>query len=445
MRKANVRLMAGGALLALTVAACGGSSSGGSKSSGGSTAGKGNSTGVTATTITIGSTQPLTGPAAPGYSEIAPAAKAMFDYINAQGGINGRKIVYKYVDDGYNPTQTVTQTQKLILQDKVFAIFNGLGTPTHEKVIDFLNQQKVPDLFVASGCLCWDNPSQHPMTYGWQPDYTREGKILGDYIKKNFAGKKIAYFYQADDFGQDGVKGLDMEIPSSQVVAKQSYQVGNINISSQVSKIAAAKPDLVVSFSIPAYTALLKLNMLKARFNATLAVSNVGSDPLTLSGLLEAFAKQGGATVQGNQLIQGIITDGYLPPWGDTSNPWIQLFKKVHDQYDAKAPMDGNVEYGFAAAWTFANAVAKAGKDLTREALINAVNSGLSPGPGLVPFAFSSSSHAGFTGTQIGVIKGSSIVLQGQPQTTDDGSGAVQPYTQPAETPPSYAADCCPR
>ena len=434
MRRANVRLMAGGALLALTVAACGGSSSGGG---GGGTAAKGNSTGVTDTTITIGSTQPLTGPAAPGYSEIAPAAKAMFDYINAQGGINGRKIVYKYVDDGYNPTQTVTQTQKLILQDKVFAIFNGLGTPTHEKVISFLNQQKVPDLFVASGCLCWDNPTQYPMTYGWQVDYTREGKILGDYVKKNFAGKKVAYFSQADDFGQDGVKGLDMEIPSSQVVTRQTYQVGNINISSQVSKIAAAKPDLVIAFTIPAYTALLKLNMLKARFNAPLMVSNVGSDPLTLSGLLEAFAKQGGATVQGNALIQGIITDGYLPPWGDTSNSWIQLFKKVHDQYDAKAPMDGNVEYGFAAAWTFANAVAKAGKNLTREALINAVNSGLSPGPGLVPFAFSSSSHAGFTGTQIGVIKGSSIELQGQPQTTDDGSGAVSPSTQQPETAPS--------
>jgi len=434
MRRANVRFLAGGALLAVTVAACGGSSSGGST---GATGGKGNTTGVTATTITIGSTQPLTGPAAPGYSEIAPAAKAMFDYINAQGGINGRKITYKYVDDGYNPTNTVTQTQKLILQDKVFAIFNGLGTPTHEKVIDFLNTQKVPDLFVASGCLCWDNPTQYPMTYGWQVDYTREGKILGDYVKKNFAGKKVAYFSQADDFGQDGVKGLDMEIPSSQVVTRQTYQVGNINIKSQVSKIAAAKPDLVVAFSIPAYTALLKLNMLQARFNAPLMVSNVGSDPLTLTGLLEAFAKQGGATVQGNPLIQGIITDGYLPPWGDTSNPWIQLFKKVHDQYDASAPLDGNVEYGFAAAWTFANAVAKAGKNLTREALISAVNSGLSPGPGLVPFAFSSSSHAGFTGTQIGVIHGSSIVLQGQPQTTDDGSAAVTPSTQQPETAPS--------
>jgi ABC-type branched-subunit amino acid transport system substrate-binding protein len=430
-------------VLALAVAACGSSSSGGGSTSGGSGGsgssggGKGNSTGVTATQITIGSTQPLTGPAAPGYSEIAPAAKAMFDYINAQGGINGRKIVYKFVDDGYNPTNTVTQTQKLILQDKVFAIFNALGTPTHEKVVNFLNQQKVPDLFVASGCLCWDQPSQHPMTFGWQPDYTVEGKILGDYVKKNFAGKKIAYFTQADDFGQDGIKGLDMEIPKNQVVARETYQAGNINISSQVGKLAASKADVVVSFSIPAYTALLKLNMLKARYNPTLVVSNVGSDPVTLAGLLETFAKSAGAKVQGSALTQGIVTDGYLSTPADQSNSWIQLFNKVHDQYAAKLPKDGNVEYGMAAAWTFANAVAKAGKDLTRESLIKAVESGLDPGPGLVPFRFSSSSHAGFTGVQIGVIKNNAISLQGQPMTTDDASGAIETYTKPQTTAPS--------
>jgi ABC-type branched-subunit amino acid transport system substrate-binding protein len=361
----------------------------------------------------------------------------MFDYINSLGGINGRKITYKYVDDGYNPTNTVSQTQKLLLQDKVFAIFNALGTPTHEKVIDTLNSQKVPDLFVASGCKCWDSPSTHPMTFGWQTDYIREGKILGDYVKKNFAGKKVAYFSQADDFGQDGVIGLDQMIPKADVVARTTYQPGNINISSQVAKIAASKADVVVSFSIPAYTALLKLNMLKARIAPQLVVSNVGSDPLTLIGLLEAFAKQGGATVKGSDLIQGMVTDSYMVTQADQSNSWIQLFKKVHDQYDKSAPMDGNVQYGMAAAWTFAEAVAKAGKDLTREALIKAVESGLSPGFGIVPFAFSASSHAGFTGAQIGVIKGTAIELKGQPVTTDDGSGPLTPYTTAQQPAPS--------
>ena len=436
MRKTQMRLLAGGAVLALAATACGGSSSGGKTNGGGNTP-KGDTTGVTATSITIGSTQPLTGPAAPGYSEIAPAAKAMFDYINAQGGINGRQITYKYVDDGYNPTNTVTQTQKLLLQDKVFAIFNALGTPTHEKVIDTLNSQKVPDVFVASGCACWDDPTKHPYTYGWQPDYTVEGKVLGDYVKKTYAGKKVAYFSQAGDVGTNGNAGLDDEIPASQVVTKQSYQAGNINISSQVSAIVAKKADVVVCFCIPAYTALLKLNLLKARANPTLVVSNIGSDPTTLTGLLEAFAKQGGATVKGKDLIEGMVTDGYLPPWTDTSDPWIQLFKKVHDQYDAKAPLDGNVEYGMAAAWTFADAVAKAGKNLTREALISALNSGLSPGPGKVPFRFSASSHAGYTGVQMGVIKSGAIVLQGSPMVSDDGSGAVTASTGSAQTPPA--------
>jgi ABC-type branched-subunit amino acid transport system substrate-binding protein len=433
MTTTQMRLLAGGAVLALVATACGGSSSGGG--GGGAGGGGGNATGVTSTTITIGSTQPLTGPAAPGYSEIAPAAKAMFDYINSLGGINGRKITYKYVDDGYNPTNTVSQTQKLLLQDKVFAIFNALGTPTHEKVIDTLNSQKVPDLFVASGCLCWDNPSQHPMTFGWQTDYTREGKILGDYVKKHFAGKKIGYFAQADDFGTDGVKGLDMEIPKAQVIARETYQPGNINITSQVGKLA--KADVIVSFSIPAYTALLKLNLLKARANPQLVVSNVGSDPLTLIGLLEAFAKQAGATVKGSDLIQGLVTDSYMVTPADASNSWIQLFKKVHDQFAAKLPMDGNVQYGMAAAWTFAEAVAKAGKNLTRGALVKAVESGLNPGFGIVPFAFSSSSHAGYTGAQVGIIRGTSIELTGQPQTTDDGSAGLTPYTQQQAPAPS--------
>jgi ABC-type branched-subunit amino acid transport system substrate-binding protein len=419
MRNSHIRLLAGGAVLALAAAGCGGGSSGGG-------GGSSNAPGVTKTTITIGSTQPLTGIAAPGYSEIAPAAKAYFDFVNSNGGINGRSIVYKYLDDGYDPSKTVTQTKKLILTDKVFGIFNALGTPTHEQVVDFLNQQKVPDLFVASGCLCWDDKAKHPYTFGWQTDYTVEGKILGDYIKKNFAGKKIAYFYQNDDFGQNGIKGLDMEIPSSQVVTKQSYQSGNIDLKSQAQKLAASKADLVVSFSVPAYTALLKLNLLKLGYNPTLAVSNVGSDPITLSGLLEAFAKQGGAKVNGSQLIQGMITDAYQSSPADPNNSWIKLFKQIHDKYISKLPFDGNVLYGMAVAYTFAEALKAAGANPTRDGIVKAIEKGLPQGPGTVPFRYSDSSHAGLTGAQIGVIKGLVIQLQGSPMTTDDGSGAVQ-------------------
>src|SRR6201992_3391058 len=124
-----------------------------SSSSGGSSA---NTPGVTATSITFGTHQPLTGPAAPGYSEIAPASQAFFDYVNAHGGVFGRKVHLIIKDDAYNPATTVNVTHQLVLQNKVFGIFEGLGTPTHTKVVSFLNASKVPDLFVAFGCPCWD-------------------------------------------------------------------------------------------------------------------------------------------------------------------------------------------------------------------------------------------------------------------------------------------------
>ena len=212
---APVAALAAGSLL---LAACGGSTgkSGGLQAS---------APGVTAKTITLGSHQPLTGIAAPGYDEIAPASNAYFQYVNAHGGVYGRKIVYKYLNDQYNSSITTTDIRQLILQDHVFAIFNGLGTPTHLAVAPFINAEKVPDLFVASGCGCWDAPSTLPETFGWQINYIREGKILGSYIASHFKGKKIAYFYQDDEFGQDGVKGLDYEIPASQVVAKEPWML----------------------------------------------------------------------------------------------------------------------------------------------------------------------------------------------------------------------------
>jgi ABC-type branched-subunit amino acid transport system substrate-binding protein len=396
-----------------------------------------NAPGVTDTTVTIGSTDPLTGPAAPGYSEIPAAAQAYFSYVNANGGINNRKITLKYLDDAYNPTQTVTLTKQLVLQDKVFAMMGALGTPTHTKVVDFLNSSRVPDLFVASGCTCWDMPKQHPYTFGWQPDYTVEGKILGQYITQNFAGKKVAYFFQDDDFGLGGVAGLDKYIKPDLVVSRQSYQPGGTDVTAQVSAIANAKPDVVVLFTIPAYTALFKLTSLKLGFAPTIAVSNVGSDPTTTEGLLQAFAKQAGSAItQPAQLIEGIVTDTYLPSLGDASNSWTSLFKKIHDQYLPKLPFDGNVVYGMASAYTFAQALAAAGKNPSRQGVIDALEKGNLSGPGLVPFRYSSSSHAGYTGVQVGTIHAGQIVVTGSPLTTDDGSGAIQPFSgTPASAP----------
>ncbi len=418
---------------AMALAACSSSPST-KKSSGALTA---SAPGITATTITIGSHQPLTGPAAPGYSEIAPASNAYFQYVNAHGGIYGRKIIYKYLDDGYNPTNTSTVVHQLVLRDNVYAIFNGLGTPTHLAVVSYLNSQKVPDVFVASGCECWNQPSLYPETFGWQLDYVREGKILGRYIEQHFKGKKIGYFYQNDEFGQDGVKGLGYEIPKSQVVARETYVPTDVKIGPAVAALKAAGAQVVVSFSIPAFTALLKLNALGLNYNPTLVVSDVGSDPITLAGLLNAFAKKSGSF--GSSLINGIITDGYLPSLGDTSNPWIQLFKKVHDQYDAKAPLDGNVLYGEAVAYTFVQAMFKAGKNPTRQDLINALNAGNFPqGPSVAPFAYSATDHNGMTGAYIGIIKNGVIVPQGGVLVTDDSpTGPVTAYTTPQPAPPA--------
>jgi ABC-type branched-subunit amino acid transport system substrate-binding protein len=433
--------MAIAAAAALGVAACSSSSSSSSSASSSASSNAAltaSAPGITPTTITIGSHQPLTGPAAPGYDEIAPASTAYFDYVNAHGGVYGRKIIYKYLNDAYDPTTTASVVRQLVLQDNVYAIFNGLGTPTHLAVVSFLNSEKVPDVFVASGCECWNNPTTYPETFGWQLDYVSEGKILGQYVAQHFKGEKVAYFYQDDEFGMDGVKGLDYEIPASQVVSKQSYVDTNVNIAPQVAALRASGAKVVIAFSIPAFTALLKLDSLKLGFSPTLVVSDVGSDAITLSGLLESFAKQGGATVNGNQLTNGIITDGYLPSVGDTSNSWIALFTKVHNQYDAKEPLDGNFLYGMAVAYTFVQAMLKAGRNPTRADLTNAIQGGLSQGPMVAPFAYSSSNHLGVTGAYIGTIQNGVLVQQGSVLTTDtSATGPVTAFTGTEEQAPA--------
>ncbi len=424
----------------LGVAACSSSSSSGSSSSsaGSSSAAlTASAPGITPTTITIGSHQPLTGPAAPGYSEIAPASSAYFAYVNANGGVYGRKIVYKYLDDGYDPTKTASVVRQLVLQDNVYAIFNGLGTPTHLAAVSFLNSEKIPDVFVASGCECWNAPSTYPETFGWQLDYISEGKILGQYVAQHFKGQKVGFFYQNDEFGQDGVKGLLDEIPASMVVAKQSYVPTNVNVGPAVAALRASGAKVIISFSIPAFTALLKLTSLKLGYNPTLVVSDVGSDPITLSGLLESFAKQGGATVNGNQLTNGIITDAYLPALS-SSDSWYTLFKKIHDQYEPKAPLDGNFFYGMAVAYTFVQAMFKAGRNPTRQDLTTAIEGSLPQGPMVAPFAYSSSDHLGVTGAYLGIIQNGVVMKEGSVLTTDTtATGPITTYSGPEEQAPA--------
>jgi hypothetical protein len=424
--------VAAGCAVSLLLAACGSS---------GSTSGQlqASAPGVTTTTITIGSHQPLTGIAAPGYDEIAPASDAYFKYVNAHGGVYGRKIVYKYLNDQYNSSITTTDIRQLILQNHVFAIFNGLGTPTHLAVAPFINAEKVPDLFVASGCDCWNAPSTYPETFGWQINYTREGKILGSYIEQHFKGKKIAFFYQNDEFGQDGVKGLSYEIPAAQVVAKEPYNVAATNPAAEVGTLTAALKasgaQVVVAYAVPAFMALLRLSELSLHYSPQLVSSSVGADPITLAGLLNAFAKQSGSF--GTSLIQGIITNGYLPSLG-SNDSWIQLFTKIHNQYIPKLPMDGNVLYGMSVAYTFVQALFKAGRNPTRQSLVAAVNAGLPQGVSVAPYAYSASDHDGITGSYIAQISKGVLKPLGPVMVTDTSpTGPVTTDTTPQAPAPA--------
>jgi ABC-type branched-subunit amino acid transport system substrate-binding protein len=403
---------------ALTLGACSSS-----KKSGG-TSGDTSAPGVTSTSILLGTTQPLTGPAAPGYSKISAAMTAYFKFANANGGVNGRKITLKVLDDGYNPTKTATLTRELVLQDKVFAMVGALGTPTHTAVLDFLAQNKVPDLFVSSGSRSWNNVAKDPTTFGWQPDYTIEGKILGDYIKKTFPGKTVCSFGQGDDFGTDGVQGVDLTV-GTKLKSKQTYTPTNTNVAPQIGALKAAGCQVNVAFTVPGFTALALGTAAQLKYQAQWVVSNVGSDIVTLTGYLKTATKP---------LLEGLVSDTYLPVPSDTSNSWIKLFQKVDQQYDNNAPFDGNVLYGMALAYTTLQALKAAGKNLNRGSLVDAVNKGGFTGPGTTPFRFSSSDHSGYSGAQIAVIHNGVAATTGPIYTTDDGSGPLNAYTttQPA-------------
>jgi ABC-type branched-subunit amino acid transport system substrate-binding protein len=397
--------------------------------------------GITATQITLGSTQPLTGPAAPGYSEIAPASEAVFQWVNAHGGVFGRKIVDNYLDDAYNPSETVTKTRQL-LAEPIFADFDPLGTPTQLQVQSLLNTDKIPQLFVASGCACW-SLAQFPYTSGWQPNYIIEGKILGKYIAAHFAGKKIGYIYQDDEFGTDGVKGLDQEIPAASVVDREPYSVAQLSLaaglSTQVTKAQAAGAQVVVLFTIPAATAEAMLGAAALGYSPQWAVSNVGADVTTLEGLIGAIS--GGKA--GASLLNGVISDDYVPTPSNSTNPWIELFHQIYEKYDntTKNKFDGNTEYGMAVAITMVDLLKAAGPNPTRASLLQtlATDGHMLNTPGLVPLAYSATDHYGYEGTQIGQIENSKTTLFGPVYETTN-SGAITSVTAAASTPPSFTS-----
>jgi branched-chain amino acid transport system substrate-binding protein len=429
------RILAATVAVALALTSC----SGAGESTGAESDAKADAApGVTDTTVTIGTHQPLTGPAAPGYSRISVAAKAMYDYINDNGGINGREIEYKVEDDGYNPTRTVEVVKQLVLQDEVFAIVGGLGTPTHSKVVSYLNEQGVPDVLVSSGALQWDDPKNSPETFGFQVDYTREGKIQGKYIKDKLGGKKVGLLYQNDDIGRDAQKGLDQFIKAD-IVSRQGYDSANTDVLPQLSALKASGAEVVVCSCVPAFTALMILTAARLGFRPQFVVSSIGADPVTLTGLLQDFAKRGGAEVSAPALLNGLIGTGYLPDVA-SDDPWTAFFKEVHDKYIPDEPFTNTVQFGLAQAYTFAQALKLAGRDLTRGKLIDAFESGKIQGPGVTPFGFSKQSHAGYTGAFVFQINPDTTTKEIQaPMVTDREDGEIEPASKERSTPEEIA------
>jgi len=212
-------------------------------------------TGVTSTQVTIGGTTPLSGPAS-AYQSVAKGAAAYFRYVNAKGGVNKRKINYIYKDDAYDPSKTVDATRELVSQDKVFAIFNSLGTDQNLATRAYLNALKVPQLFVASGATTFGNDyKKYPYTIGYQPNYRAEGTIYGRYVVKHAPKARIGVLYQNDDYGKDLLAGLQRGLGAKAglVKSKQSYNVDDPDVQSQIAKLKAAKVNTLMVFATPKF------------------------------------------------------------------------------------------------------------------------------------------------------------------------------------------------
>lgn len=441
-RVRSAKILAALAAAALIAAACGTASTSPTTTaaSGGGTTNKASAPGITPTQILLGSTQPLTGPAAPGYDEIAPASNAVFQWVNAHGGVFGRKIKFTFLDDAYNPSQTVTLTRQLVATP-IFADFEPLGTPTQLQVQGFLNTNKVPQLFVASGCACWNNPTQYPWTFGWQPNYIIEGKILGHYVTQHFAGQKVGYLYQGDEFGQDGVKGLDQQIPASAVVAREPYSVTQLTAASglgtQVAALSAAHAKVVVLYEIPAAVAETLLAAAVLNYRPHWVISSVGGDIHTLTGLLSAFSKgRVGAT-----LLNGAYVSGYLPPVTGTGNAWLSLMHQIWTAYDSKNSFDGSTEYGLATGITMVELLKAAGRNPTRQSLVSTLETAGSTltTPGLIPLTYSATDHSGYEGSDVvQIVNG--VYKTVSPVYTSTNTGPITVYSgSSASSPPSYS------
>ena len=339
--------------------------------------------GISPTTILIGGTSPLTGPAA-SYASVARGAKAYFDYVNAKGGVAKRKIDYRIVDDAYNPAQTGPAVRRLVEQDKVFAIFNTLGTESNLSVRDYLNQMKVPQLFVASGATTWGRDvAQYPWTIGFQPSYAAEGWTYGQYVARTQKKAKIGVLFQNDDYGKDLLGGLKRGLArsGSKVVAAQAYEVTSPDVGSQIAKLKASGANMLAIFATPTFAIQAYVFANRLRWRPPIILNGVSG---TTNIML--LASEGGK----NKAVEGTITNTILkdptdPRW--KNDPGMKQYRAILAKY-AQGADAGDVYhvYGMAVAYETVNLFKRLGANPTRAGLMKAARSITSPGnPFLLP------------------------------------------------------------
>ncbi|SHK31098.1 amino acid/amide ABC transporter substrate-binding protein, HAAT family [Bradyrhizobium lablabi] len=316
--------------------------------------------GATDTEIKIGNIMPYSGPAS-AYGVIGKTEQAYFNKINAEGGINGRKINFISYDDAYSPPKTVEQARKLVESDEVLFIFNSLGTPPNSAIQKYMNTKKVPQLFVATGATKWNDPREFPWTMGWQPNYQSESRIYAKYILKNMPNAKIAILYQNDDYGKDYVKGLKDGLGAkapSMIVAEESYETTQPTIDSSIVKLKSTGADVFFNVTTPKFAA-----------QAIKKISEIEWKPLHILNNVSASI---GAVMKpaGFENSQGIISSTYLkdasdPQWKDDAG------MKAFDEFLAKYfpegnRVDANLMYGYTVAQGLVYVLKNCGDDLTR-------------------------------------------------------------------------------
>jgi branched-chain amino acid transport system substrate-binding protein len=325
--------------------------------------------GVTATQIILGGTGPLTGSESQ-YEPVLSGAKAYFDYVNAHGGVYGRKIVYKIEDDGYDPTRTVQLTQQLVEQENVFAIFNSIGTEHALAVRDYLNEHKVPQLFVGSGASVIGNEhSKYPWSMGLLPSNTGEGSIYGRLIAKEHPKAKIGVLYEDDEYGSELLAGLRKGLgkKAGQIVATQSYALNADNVSQQVISLKAAGADTFVIFALPKQAIQAFIAADKIGWKPFEYVTSVSIDPAVMQIVKLNASPAAGA---------GATSTAFLH---DPTNPTqkksagVKLYLDIMKRYlPTESPKAVAHMYGMMAAYTMVATLKAAGKNLTRAGVLKA-------------------------------------------------------------------------